>query len=732
MPKLNHDTLGNISKYVYLPGKILDIDWDADTAKVEFRSDLSPHGEVWENVPIFYHCFNDVKELENGSLEGASDGFNKNDYVILMCELAEQKATLEDAETQFENIKIIGHEEGPKKCCLSWVLTFCWVDVKEEEEEEEEVWVTIYDIKRDKIVDTLMKPKEDEDEEDEFYIFPCRFEDFEPWLSKQVPSVEVESNKSPVRPPDGEEDEIYAYQWPSIPLYEFVPCDTSYELQVAGGTPNWMDDFQGNTIRGEASPEDWWSTYNFMGNPTFKHFWDIQINMLLKRWDKVDELAEQFDEYEWEGPGVRSDHREFKLTDALSIDEEELTATSTHHQVGYGEDEIWVCGRNTWQGLIVSWCDDMSKFIRMESFPPVIMNKNLALDRLIGKAPFAVLGAGAGARPALNEVGMAIAADVFTGFGGIFVHASLKRINEGMYHRDIYPAIDGSFLLWTVRNPALEYEPLHRTSLNIRRDNANTWVRFDNWHNTLGYSHSVHEANRTWWFRVWSTQSAVDAVWWDTPIGEMLFRIPHERHVLWQSFGLSNGNITVRQDWPIRTRHFAFGEQHQQSAFQAYIIWRQGIKLDGKPEDVESPYFFRQFAIEEPWNCLPKLQDIEPIEDRESDLLLTDHYVGFIDEQHITEMTDDEIWEEIEELEFVLRESDDSEEYEKRVRKLNEIEVLAAADMWGDLYDRKENHNPRHQEVKKGLAESVKGVIEKALEDVEESFPEIKMEMRLL
>lgn len=725
MPKLNHNTFGCIAKTVYLPGRILKVypededhaDSIWDTADVEFASTFSPHGDIWQNVPIFYHCRDDVTERPNGALVGAADGFDEGDQVIIMAHLATSKITdVAGNPRQFESAMVVGHKDGPKICRPGWIFLFCTIgDVQ---------FVTVFSIRANRVLEGLV------DAELNPYHFPCPVDVFKPWLDRNIPSEIV--------------DEEMVYQWPCSELFEQIPVEIENQIQVAGGTPNWMDDFQGNIIRGSATPSSWWTSSNFRGNPTFNHFLDTQIQLLADAEGIADgtfsralNVANRFDSHGWTGPGVVVDHRRF-IPPTLPRDQ---VFTSTHRQVGYGEDEIWVCGRNTYEGLIVSYCDQMWKYVRHENVPPALPIGNPALNRLIGKAGMAAAMPGAGAVFLLPDVAMALAADTTQSVPHgslILICATLKRLNEGAFHHDHYPLVSGSLLLKTLPNRAHPEEPIFEGFLGVRHENIDVWVRFDNWHNTLQYSYSLGEANRTWWFRVWATQTAWQNEYWDTPLGSIFLRAPYQRSVLWQSSGLTQGTITVRQDWPIRTRQFSMSRQHEKSLVQVYVVHRQGVTLDGKPEDMGSAYFFRQRALIPPWDCLPELEEIPDEEvpeeiERDADLNLPEpnEYVGFLGDRHITEMSDGEIGAALDDLVFIHSESTERPNPLRRDR--NEIEIVAGADMWGNLFLVNEDYSPFSQERNPQLEQAIKELIQATIAEANAGvFAEMQMEVRLV
>ena len=819
MPKINYPTLGDIEKTLYLPGRIHalhfeDVDtpeelWD--TADVAIEAGFQ---EFRENVPIFYHCFPDVAQRANGALQGAAFGFDLDDQVIVACRLAMEQVQVGDSISRFEDpeadpmaMVVVSHKEFPRRCRMSWVVVFCTVGGHE--------WVTVYNTHSRSVLSWLKNP-----ETGAAITFPCLRSAFEPWMISNIDNTVINGER--------------VYSWPDWKLWEETPLDASAQMETAGGTPNWKEDFQGNTIRGGADPSDWWTSYNFYGNPTFNYFWDLQLKGLLAdqagvadgSFRRVRELIKLFEDHGWSGPGARQDYRAIPLG-VLAPDGSTLQSESLHQQVGYGEDEVWVCGRNTFQGIIVSYCDQVWKYVRFENVPPAIPIGNPHMARLAGGSAIPM-----GAAPSVStfaDIGMALAADITqTVLDGsvIFICATLKRLNEGMFHLDDFPAEPGSMLLTAVPNPALPDEPTHFSALNLRRSSVNAWVRHDNWHNTLPWSASMGEANRTWWFRVWSTQTAWDNRYLDGPLGSMMSAAPHQRSVLWQSMGLRQGEVTVRQDWPLRSNHHHLHGQHEMALFQIQVCFRQGITLDGYPAHAGTPYFFRQIELEEPWHCLPSLADIPdyeipeefPVapsqrdasiampatskegkeyaamarkffeerdqlqqriasladqivtleiiysttedpeifgqlaeaqaEKAEKEQALADksewfdsldyvpakEYVAFVGGNHITSMTDQQIGNVLDPHLFVHTGPDGSNPNPLR-RNRSEIEIMAAADTWGDLFRINQDHHPRSQERDGAFEKAIADLIQATLDASghwPKGFADMQMEARLI
>ena len=101
MPKINHPDIGNIARTKYLTGTIIAIT-DNDTCTVDVG------GQIFESVPIYYHCDNTVTLQANGSLEGAAGAFAAGDEVI---------GQLHDG-----TVRVIGHADGVKRPCgVDWL-----------------------------------------------------------------------------------------------------------------------------------------------------------------------------------------------------------------------------------------------------------------------------------------------------------------------------------------------------------------------------------------------------------------------------------------------------------------------------------------------------------------------------------------------------------------------------------------------------------------------------------
>jgi len=88
MPRLEaKDATYPTMKHNFKWAKILEIDYENDTCNIVIiDKDKVETSETYENVPIFYHCFPNVKKRNNGALEGASAAFARNDFVLVRFE----------------------------------------------------------------------------------------------------------------------------------------------------------------------------------------------------------------------------------------------------------------------------------------------------------------------------------------------------------------------------------------------------------------------------------------------------------------------------------------------------------------------------------------------------------------------------------------------------------------------------------------------------------------------
>jgi hypothetical protein len=263
-----------------------------------------------------------------------------------------------------------------------------------------------------------------------------------------------------------------------------------------------------------------------------------------------------------------------------------LKGNSYHMQTVYGEDEIWVCGKNVYQGIVVSNCDAKWKFVRLASIPPAMAIGNPHLDKLAGGGIYFLGGAGAslGSGKLIEDVSFALASSITTeNDDNLFSYGTLKRINDGGFHRTTHPALKttgiGSWRLTQGKIPLTPTEPTFITAMNARSEHIDVWNRYDNWMNSIQYSAATYGVDRTWWFASNAQQWRIRANFIDTPIGSMWHASPVWEVALWYmtGFNILSGGPTCRRDAPLKT-HFTRQTKHSKRvAVQVYIVQRQAV-----------------------------------------------------------------------------------------------------------------------------------------------------------
>jgi hypothetical protein len=267
-----------------------------------------------------------------------------------------------------------------------------------------------------------------------------------------------------------------------------------------------------------------------------------------------------------------------------------LKGSSYHMQNAYGEDEIWVCAKNVYGGLVVDACDAMWKFVRLINLPPVIPIGNTAAERLAGTSWFGVGGQALVGALSMSDISLMVASDITqAGDNNIFSYGTLKRINDGGFHRTTHPALKmagiGSFRMTQKPIPLSPLEPTFITAMNSRLEHIDVWHRYDNWMNSFQYSCATWGVDRTWWFKSNAEQWRIRATFIDTPIGSMWHTAPGWEAAIWYMSGLSfsPGNITARRDLPVNT-HFTRQTKHTRRVIsQIYIVQRQAVTMFENP-----------------------------------------------------------------------------------------------------------------------------------------------------
>jgi hypothetical protein len=267
-----------------------------------------------------------------------------------------------------------------------------------------------------------------------------------------------------------------------------------------------------------------------------------------------------------------------------------LKGSSYHMQFAYGEDEIWLCAKNVYAGMVVNACDAMWKFGRVSTLPPVIEIGNPAAERLMGQADLASAGLTRQSIISLSDIALFLAADITQADdANIFSYGTLKRINDGGFHRTTHPALKtqgiGSWRMTQAKIPREEKEPTVITALNTRSEAIDVWHRYDNWMNSIPYSYATWGVDRTSWFKSEAMQWKIKADFIDTPIGSMWHAAPAWEAALWYLSGLSfsTGAITARKDVPINTQFIRQTKHSRRVIAQIYIVQRQGLSMFEDP-----------------------------------------------------------------------------------------------------------------------------------------------------
>jgi hypothetical protein len=275
-----------------------------------------------------------------------------------------------------------------------------------------------------------------------------------------------------------------------------------------------------------------------------------------------------------------------------------LKGKSYHVQTAYGEDEIWVCGKNIYQGLVISACDAAWKFVRFPLFPPFLPIGNSGAERLMG-TPYVPSLATLGMPSVLENVSHMLATDtMIRDDNNIFSYGTLKRINDGGFHRTSHPALKsagvGSYRMTQAAIPGTPMEPIFKTALNSRSEHIDIWSRYDNWMNSILYSSASWGVDRTWWFTSSAMQWRIKATFIDTPIGSMWHASPVWEVGMWNMLGfhIANGGPTCRRDAPIKTRFTRQTKHSKRTIAQIYIVQRQGLTMWDDPA--------RTFVLQEP------------------------------------------------------------------------------------------------------------------------------------
>ena len=378
-----------------------------------------------------------------------------------------------------------------------------------------------------------------------------------------------------------------------------------------------------------------------------------------------------------------------------------LKGSSYHMQTAYGEDEIWVCGKNVYQGIVVSNCDAAWKFVRLAFIPPALAIGNPHLDKLSGGGIYFLGGAGSslGSGQLLSDVSFALAVSITTAEdNNIFSYGALKRINDGGFHRTSHPALKtdgvGSWRFTQGKIPTSPMEPTFITAMNTRSEMIDVWNRYDNWMNSIQYSSASWGVDRSWWFKSNAQQWRIRATFIDTPIGSMWHSSPVWEVALWymNGFRIFDGGPTCRRDAPLKT-HFTRQTKHTKRVVaQVYIVQRQGVTMWDDPA--------RTFVIQQLNKGIYDHfapEDIKYVAAHQ-DGLNNDDYNTLTEEQKKAQLTD---------RVYVRTQYSGEIGYVPPValrNNRNEVEIMAACDLYSTLKTKFGRMHPNDQ-VRNGLLE---------------------------
>ena len=725
MPTINHKNFGDVQEHEYLHGVILKVyPEEKDTPEAYWDTAdvyIEEMGINWSNAPVFYHCTPDQIIRPNGAVISGARGFTVNDRVILLCRI--QTAKL--GSQVVSDVKVIGHEDGIRKCAYNYVVVrACFSQLEPVEVENQEAnldeYCTVFDILSGKPASIA-----DQDALGQLIQFPCPVSKIKPFL-----------------------------KWAEligVPLFDQFPQGDD-QLQIAGVIPNWKTDVQGNDIRGGASPEVWWTSYNVDANPVQNFFEDMCSAIMLdnegastgtyqKAMDLLDKNKPDIETWAIRSSAFRTDERVYDITapkaEGLSraVSPSGFPAAqaySLHIQTAYGEDEIWVCAVNSWQGIIVSYCDAAWKYLRLSFIPPVIEIPGLigATNKLADAAAIATVAPGAMSGDTLGDLGMMLAGmATLAGKGGennIWSIGVLKRINEGAFHRTIHPAMAGSYALKTTPIPEDKgNEPAYISAWNRHWDKIKAWYRADNWQNTLDCAYGTFGVNVTWWFNSIAQEWGAESVYLDTPIGSMWLQAPNWKAALWYMPSLTLSTMTARRDMPINQSDQIAAKHSRTAVAQLYVVQRTALTLWAEKDDI----FVKQEIGEGPYSSLPPGDDGG---DAVSYAKMPDGTMI-----HVNNMTNDDIEAALSDM-IIIRSAcndenpDDVPKNQAFRQNRNEFEVMAAADLYGELMLQHGRRSPADQKRNPDFEREIARLIDSVMATAPNSFLKLYIDIDLV
>jgi hypothetical protein len=719
---INHQNLGDIQKHEYLLGTILKVyPEDPDTPEEYWDTAdvfIEEIGLSWNNAPIFYHCSPDMPVRDNGSIFSGARGFNENDIAILLCDMQTAQTGLQIV----SGVTVVGHKDGLKKCSYNYVIVrssldeLLPLDINDPLANLNE-YCTVFDVALGgaaSIVDPDLSP--------ELLQFPCPVSKIKPFLQ----FVELSG----------------------VDLFEEYPQGDD-DIQIAGTTPSWKTDCQGDIIRGSASVDEWWNTYDVDGNPVLSFFQDLCFAMILDSegasngtyQDTMDVYTAHLDSIEDWGvsPAFGTDSREYDVTGPIGLGgpcigptgQAADKATSVHIQTAFGEDEIWQCAVNTYDGMIVSYCDSMWKFVRFIEVPPGMPIPGLYenLENLENQAIIGMATPGAGGL-LLSDLGTVLAGEAsLAGMGGensLWSFGLLKRINEGAFHRTIHPAVSGSLAFKTTPIPEdTLQEPSYFCALNKRWDKIDTWNRYDNWQNTFNSASGSFGVDVTWWFRSNAQSWGAESIYADTPLGSMWFQSPDWKAAIWYMYQLGSCSTVARRDKALNQRLTHCCKHNRAAVAQLYIVQRTSVTLWAETENI----FSKQEVGKSPYDSIP-------LDAFGEDSIA---YVKMPDNSmiHIDSLTDAEIESVLSERIYIRSVCDDEDIDQAPTNQAfrenrNEFEIMAAADLYGSLMTSHQRRNPVDQVRCPEFERAVAELLEQVMITASLSFSQIYTDMEII
>jgi hypothetical protein len=741
MPKFNHPTFGDVQSHVYLEGKVLAVyledaaipeaKWD--TADVEYENH-----KVFFNAPIRYHCGPTGIDRANGAIVDGGRGFDVDDKVILMAKIG----TTPGMGEEYPIIYVVAHRFGAIPCAYNYLLIRMsandliphappygtWINgvyTPTAPGSHLHEYVAVWDAKKGAAA-TIYNPVTKLP-----YVFPVSVEDFKPAfdgyrfsdeelfaLDSQGDAQSAEAGFTPDWTSDIQGKKIMAglpidAWWTSYDFYGNPLLNLMFNAQMAlasdsagasdGTFAKAMEKINAgaeNIAKWKAlSPQafnDQMIISPVKGSDEAKVMppaVQARLQALSATVGQMNDLMEPLKNTPLDPnyiyyKGIR-DTAQTELTNILAQnvftawavahdkDMKPLNMSSYHMQFAYGEDEVWVCGKNVYMGIVVSYCDAKWKFVRLRELPPAIPIVNSGLERLLNGGFYP---SGVGTGRLIADVSFALASIITVGDdNNLFSWGTLKRINDGGFHRTTHPALKtagvGSWRLTQNKIPLAPTEPVFITALNTRTELIDIWSRYDNWMNTIQCSAATYGVDRTWWFLSNAQQWRILATFIDTPIGSMWHSSPVWEAALWYmaGFNIMNGGPTCRRDAPLRTQFIRQTKHTKRVAAQVYIVQRQAVTMWDDPA--------RTFVRQELNKGICDHFDPADIKyvAKDPDGLKNDDYNTLTDEQKKAQLTD---------RVYVRSQYPGEVGYSPPAalrNNRNEVEIMAACDLYSTL-----------------------------------------------